>query len=408
MGRAARTDVPALRGGAPVRGEPLPPWPPPLEAAEAEEIARLLGGGAAVTRQLPRKRAFEAAFAAWCGVRFAVAVNSGTTALDLALEALRLPPDAVVLAADYGHPATVRRAAERHRLRLLDVAAGSWCLDPAAVERALAADGAGRIGAVVTTHLAGQPAGAAALAGLCAAAGVPLIEDAAHAHGAEGADGRRAGAFGRLGCFSLHDTKTLPAGEGGVVVTDDPVLAERIGRRHDLGRDPGGGPYDFRELGGNFRLSEPAAALAALRLRRLDADNARRQAAADALRRLLPADACLELLPPAPDVARHVHHFVAARYRPERCRGLGRGRFVLALSAEGIACSAGWPRPLRALPAVAARLDDAPANPVTDAAVAAAVWLDQRLLLDPRGPAQIVEAVARVQALADSLTGGRR
>jgi dTDP-4-amino-4,6-dideoxygalactose transaminase len=389
----------AIRGGAPVRAIPLPPWPPALEPAEAEELLECLRRGPDPLHRLARKRAFEKEFAAWCGVRFAIAVNSGTTALDLAVETLGLPDNAVVLAADYGHPSTIRYAAAHHRLRLLDVTADTCCLDEAAVAGALDEGG---VGCVITTHFAGQPAGAARLARLCAERGVPLIEDAAHAHGAIAA-GRRAGSFGSFGCFSLHDTKALPAGEGGVVVTDHAPLAERLWKLHDIGRAADGQPYDFIGLGGNFRLSELAATLASLRLRRLESDLARRQAAADEVQRSLPEDAPLVLLRREPDVELHGYHFLAARYRPEYCRGLSQMRFVLALNAEGIVCSTGWPRPLHALPEVRVPVPD---TPNTMAAIAESVWIDQRLLLERDGPAQIVEAILRVQRLADSL--GRR
>jgi dTDP-4-amino-4,6-dideoxygalactose transaminase len=391
-----RRDVLALRGGSPVRPEPLPPWPPALDPATASELQAWIADGARTDRHHTRKQAFEAAFAAFCGVRHAIAVNSGTTALDLAVEALGLSSDATILAADYGHPATIRYAATHHQLRLLDVAPGSLCLDPAAVEAALEEGG---VGCVITTHFAGQPAGAARLASICGRHGVPLIEDAAHAHGAL-CRGVRAGAFGRLGCFSLHDTKTLPAGEGGVVVTNDDDLAARIWRLHDIGRDPRGEAYAFAALGGNFRISAFAAALAHLRLARLEADADQRQTAADNVRRLLPADAPLALLPQAADVERHGYHFLPARYLPGQAQGLSRTRFVLALNAEGVPCTLGWPHPLRRIPGLSVRAEE---TPHTETAVGESVWLDQRLLLDRDGPEQIVAAVLKVQCLAGSL-----
>lgn len=393
----------ALRGGDKVRPEPLPPWPPALDPEARTALLDAVAGGAERSRLTRRKSAFEEAFAAHCGTRHAIGVNSGATALDLALESLALSPDAVVVAADYGHPSTVRLAAERHRLRLLDIDPDTLCLSPDRLAEALAR---GDVGCVILTHVAGQIAHAPRIVRLCAGAGVPLIEDAAHAHGAALRDGRRAGCFGTLACFSLHDTKTLPAGEGGVIVLDDDRLADRIRLRHDIGRRPGAGPYDFAALGGNHRLSEAAALLAQARLTRLDADNARRHAAVERLRACLPEDAPLALLPPGEAVAIHPHHVLPTRYRPERCEGASRQRVLLALSAEGIPCSGGWPRPLRALPG----LGETPStsHPATDRAVADAVWIDHRLLLDPRGPDQIVAAVEKLRRHASALQPARR
>ena len=253
----------ALRGGTPVRSEALPRWPPAPSEEALQELEELLTAPAVPGKprapwQMEQKRRFEEAFAAYCGTCHAIGVSSGTSALDLVVEALDLPADGVVVAANYGHPSTVQRAATRHRLRLLDVDPHTLCLAPAEVEEAL---GRGDVCCVLTTHFAGQPAGARALAELCATAGVPLVEDAAHAHGAL-AEGRRAGSFGLAGCFSLHGTKNLAGGEGGAVTTSDPELQRKIWRLHDIGRDPGSAPYDFVARGGNHRLSEPCALLA--------------------------------------------------------------------------------------------------------------------------------------------------
>jgi dTDP-4-amino-4,6-dideoxygalactose transaminase len=398
--RSVSADVLALRGGTPVRPAPPPLWPPQLDAVQADELLDRLQYAPSSTRQHVCKSAFEKEFAVYCGVRHAVAVNSGTTALDLAVHALALPADSVVVAADYGHPSTIHYAARHHRLRLVDIAADSCCLDPDAVAAALEDGG---VGCVLTTHFAGQPAGVTALAELCARYAVPLIEDAAHAHGAKVA-GKRAGAFGAFGCFSLHDTKAVPAGEGGVVVTDDEALVQKVWQLHDIGRSAGAQPYDFIGLGGNFRLSEIGATLASLRLRRLQSDMARREAAAEQVRRQLPRDAPVALLPRAPGIEAHGYHFLATRYRPEYCHNLTRTRFILAVNAEGIPCNPGWPRPLHALPGIRS---DTVETPKTTAAIAEAVWFDQRLLLDPDGPGQIVEAVLRVQKLAHTLTRSR-
>ena len=253
---------------------------------------------------------------------------------------------------------------------------------------------------MITTHFAGQPGSIAKLSNLCERFGVPLIEDAAHAHGAI-ASGRKAGTFGSFGCFSLHDTKTLPAGEGGVILTNDPTLAGRVQKLHDLGREAGSQPYEFLALGGNYRMSELVAATASLRLRRLEANAIRRSAGASELRELISNNLPLKPLELEPEVSRHGYHFFPTRYRPEYCHGLSRTRFVLALNAEGIPCNAGWPRPLHALPGV----HGTEANtPLTTAAIADSVWIDQRLLLDLEGPRQIVEALLRIQCLADTIT----
>jgi dTDP-4-amino-4,6-dideoxygalactose transaminase len=400
--------LPALRlhGGEAAISVPLPRWPR-LAPSDATSIIRCLteqpwalGQADCPPGGLFKKR-FEEDFAAQVGTRFALGVASGTTALDLAFEALAVPDDRLVVAASYGHPATIQRAARTHRLLLLDVDPDTLCLAPAEVGAALRR---GDIGCVIMTDFAGQPAGAPELRRLCDEAGVPLMEDASHAHGAR-LGGRAAGSFGRLGCFSLHATKNLPAAEGGVIATDDEALYRWLWRAHDLGRDPGGGPYAFQSLGGNHRLSEIHAALAMAEMPHLIEHARQRMVRIDEAHRRL-AGGPLELLPRAPGVELHAHHLVPARYRAEAAGGVSRHRFALALSAEGVPCHTGWPAPLAALPALRARCLPHP-TPVTEGAIATSLWLDRRLFDQETTAERVPEAVAKVVAQAPRLARGR-
>jgi dTDP-4-amino-4,6-dideoxygalactose transaminase len=391
-----------LLGGSPTRDEPLPPWPSLSEEA-ASELASLVAHGpwALGQKNSPAggkyKALFEEGFAALCGTRFALAVSTGTTALDMAVEALGLKPGGLVVAANYGHPATIRRAAQSHRLLLLDVRRDTLCLDPAQLEAALGRDPR----CVITTHFAGQPGGVEEIAALCREARVPLIEDASHAHGAT-VRGRVAGSFGDVGCFSLHATKNLPAGEGGIITLDDEELYRRLWREHDLGRDRGEGPYCFSTLGGNHRMSEVHALLALSGLPRLKDESARCSAAVEELRRRLGDGGPLELLAVEPGVDLHTYHLVVTRYRPERCRGLSRKRFILAMCAEGIPCNSGWPATLAGLPFIRP-LAEPHATPEADRSLGETVWFDRGLFLQEEGVGQLVAAVEKIKAQAHAL-----
>lgn len=393
----------ALRGGSPVRAEPLPPWPLPDRPETVEAVAALLSGRATAKAgnrlaSTEQKELFEKSFADYCGTRFAVAVSTGTVALDLSIEALALPTGGVVIAANYGHPSTVRRAAQSHRLLLLDVAADSLCLSPDELAEALPRYD---VRCVITTHFAGQPGGIERIASLCEGAGVPLIEDASHAHGAA-VNGRRVGSFGKLGCFSLHSTKNLAAGEGGIITTWDEECFPNLWRSHDIGRNPDSSPYDFVALGGNYRLAEINALLALHRLNDLEKQNAKRMAAAEALRGQMPADCPLELLPLERGVELHAYHLLVARYRPEHCSNLSRARFILAMCAEGILCNAGWPAPLSKIGALKPHVESHN-TPVADGFINDSVYIDQRLLLEEDGVGQILEALAKIKALAGTM-----
>ena len=174
----------------------------------------------------PSVRDFEAAFARYVGVDHAVGVANGTDAIALALRALGVGAGQRVLTvANAGCPGSAAIAQVGAQVNWVDVDEQRLTLAPDALAQALAA---GPVAAVIATHLYGQMADMPAIAALCRQAGVPLIEDCAQAHGAA-LDGRRAGRWGLLACFSFYPTKNLGAlGDGGAVVTGDAALAERL------------------------------------------------------------------------------------------------------------------------------------------------------------------------------------
>jgi dTDP-4-amino-4,6-dideoxygalactose transaminase len=249
------------------------------QAPQIEELKRallgVLGSGWYVLGE--QVRAFEAAFARYCGVGHAVGVGNGTDALELALRAVGVVAgDAVVTVANAGGYASTAIRACGARARYVDVDAETQVVDPGAVASALAE----RPRAVVVTHLYGRLAPVEAIAGLARDAGVALIEDCAQAHGAR-RGGVYAGAFGDLGCYSFYPTKNLGAlGDGGAVISNDGALAGRVRQLRQYGWEA---KYHAALAGGrNSRLDEIQAALLAVKLGRLDADNERRRAIARA------------------------------------------------------------------------------------------------------------------------------
>jgi dTDP-3-amino-3,4,6-trideoxy-alpha-D-glucose transaminase len=230
----------------------------------------------------PEVVAFEREFADATGTTEAVGVASGTDALELALRALELPPQSEVICPNLtanATPTAIVRAG--HRPVLVDVDPETLTIDP---ERAEAARSPATA-AVVAVHLYGRPAPLAELLEL----GLPLVEDAAQAHGLQ-IDGGPAGSLGVAGCFSFYPTKNLRAfGDAGAVVTSDPALAESVRELRVYGERP---RHFARRPGTNSRLDELQAALLRVGLQRLEADNRRRAEIADvydrALRRTSP------------------------------------------------------------------------------------------------------------------------
>jgi dTDP-4-amino-4,6-dideoxygalactose transaminase len=237
-------------------------------------VARVVEGGGFIMG--PEVAAFEEAFAAFCGTRRAVGVASGTAAIHLALAALGVGPgDEVVTVA---HTFTASAEAVAHagaRVRFVDVDDVTGGMDP----KALAGAAAGAA-AVLPVHLYGLPVDMAAVTAVAGEAGVPVVEDAAQAHGATvayvpGEPPRRAGSLGRLAAFSFYPGKNLGAfGDAGAVTTDDDELADRVARLRDHGRVS---KYEHAEVGWGERLDTLQAAVLRVKLERLEAGNAARE-----------------------------------------------------------------------------------------------------------------------------------
>ena len=302
-------------------------------------IGRVVASGGFILG--PEVAAFEQEFAAFCGARRSVGVGSGTAALHLALAAAGVGPgDEVVTVA---HTFTATAEAVGHagaRPRFVDVDEATGGMDPKALDGAL--DGAA---AVVPVHLYGLPVDVDAIAALAEAAGVPLVEDAAQAHGATVAGGagapRRAGTLGRLAAFSFYPGKNLGAfGDAGAVTTGDDRLAERVARLRDHGRS---GKYEHVEAGWGERLDALQAAVLRVKLRRLEAGNAARERLARRYDQALAGVGDL-VLPARPEGRRSAWHLYAVRS--------GRRDQLLAhCRAAGVEAGSHYPLPLHLQPA---------------------------------------------------------
>ena len=245
-------------------------------------LARVLESGRYILG--PEVDAFEAAFAAWLGRAHAVGTGNGTDAIELALRACGIGRSRgtgdLVFTVSHTAVATVAAIERAGAVPVLvDIEPGGFTMDPAALAEALRSPpGGGRPAAVLPVHLYGEPAQLGAILELARAHGLRIIEDCAQSHGALYGD-RPAGSFGDIACFSFYPTKNLGAlGDGGIVATDDPVLATALREIREYGwRER----YVSAGIGINTRLDPIQAAILAVKLPRLHADNARRQAIAE-------------------------------------------------------------------------------------------------------------------------------
>ncbi len=248
----------------------------------------------------PTVRAFEEQVAAYCECQHAVGVASGTDALRLTLAALEIGPGDEVITTPFTFIATANTISRSGaRPVFVDIDPPTFNLDPEAVRGAITP----RTRAILPVHLYGQMADMDPIMDLAEAHGLQVIEDAAQAIGAR-YKGRRAGSIGNAGCFSFYPTKNLGTyGDGGMVVTNDAALAERLDvlRRHG-GRQK----YHAEVLGFNSRLDALQAAILGAKLPHLDAWNEARRAVAQRYHELL-ADLPVGTPYDSPN-GRHVYH----------------------------------------------------------------------------------------------------
>jgi len=307
-----------------------------IKAEVEAAVGRVLESGHYVLG--PEVEAFEREFAAYCGAPHAVAVNSGTSALHLALLAAGIGPGDEVITTPFTFVATASAVCNAGaRPVFVDIRRDSFTIDPDLIEAAITP----RTRALIPVHLYGQPADMNPILDIARRHGLSVIEDACQAHGAE-YEGRRAGSMGDLGCFSFYPGKNLGAcGEGGLVVARDAEHARKVRMLRDWGQER---KYEHALPGFNFRMDAIQGAILRIKLRRLDAWTEGRRAAAARYATLL-ADAGVDI-PAEMPYARHVYHVYAVRTGERRAR-------QDALHAEQIQTGIHYPIPVHLQPAYA-------------------------------------------------------
>lgn len=300
------------------------------EEMEREVLGVLRSGRLA---QGPKVAELESLFAQVHGVDHAVAVNSGTTALVAALQALAIGPGDEVVTSPFTFVATLNAILEAGATARFADIGDDFQLDPDAAAACVGE----RTAAVLPVHLYGQMADIGAFAALASRRGLALVEDAAQAVGAE-RGGMRAGATG-VGCFSLYATKNVSTGEGGMITTSDPDLADRLRVLRNQGMRE---RYVYEVAGHNYRLTDLAAAVGLPQMRRLEEITAARRANAAVLTEGLGDLEGLRTPPEPPPGATHVWHQYTVRVTAEA--PISRDEFVTALTERGIGCGVYYPR----------------------------------------------------------------
>ncbi len=338
----------------------------------------------------PIVKRFEAEFAAFQHCAHGVSLANGTVALEVALEALGIGPgdDVIVPAISFISTATAVSRVGATPV-FVDIERYTFNLDP---ERAAAAVSP-KTKALIAVHFGGQLADMDHLTALAAERGLILIEDAAHAHGSEW-NGRRAGSLGVAGTFSFQNSKVMTAGEGGMLTTNDAELAARVRSLADQGRRPGEGWFFHFDLGANYRLTAWQAAVLVAQLERLPEQIQRRRRNAELLRAELAGIEGLRFQEPPGAPNAHSYYLLLGRI-DAASSGVTRDQFHQALTAQGVPCTPFYPHPLYANPLYRRGGCRVEPCPVSEACIADAFWLPQRVLMGDEETTREIAAFIR-------------
>ena len=327
--------------------------------------------------------AFEEEFAAYCQAEQGIAVNSGTSALHLALLAAGIGPGDEVITIPFTFVATVSAIDYTGaRAVFVDIDPVSYTMDVSQIEQAITE----RTRAIMPVHLYGQMADMDPIMEIARHHNLIVIEDAAQAHGAE-YKGRRAGSIGDIGCFSFYPGKNLGAyGEGGAVVTNNPEYAHKIRVLRDWGAEE---KYYHKYKGYNYRMDGIQGAILRVKLRHLEAWTEARRAHAVRYRELLGA-AGLQAPTEMPE-RRHVYHVYAVRVQD-------REAVQRALNAQEIQSGIHYPVPVHLQEAhrdLGYKAGDFPCSEQVSKEVLSLPMYPE---LPEDAPRQVVEALTRIFA----------
>jgi dTDP-4-amino-4,6-dideoxygalactose transaminase len=413
-GASAADEPLAILGGKPVRRGRFSAWPiiaendekAWMEVLRKKKWCRIDGDYA---------NRFEETWARIMGAKHCVAVANGTSALITSLAALGVGPGDEVLVPPYTFVATVNAVLVHHALPVfVDTDPETFQVDARLLESSITE----RTACILPVHIGGSAADMDAILAVAARHKLPVVEDACQAALGEW-KGRKLSTLGDLGCFSFQASKNLNSGEGGAILTSDDRLAGECRSFQNNGRATVGG-LNYARNGANLRITEFQAALLLTQLSRLEEQSRRREQNARYL---------TELLREIPGIAparmyegctRNAYHLYMFRYDPAEFEGLPRSKFLQAMGAEGIPCSAGY-SPLYREPFLKATLESRPFRavysprriadylqriqcPANDRLCEQGVWLYQTVFLGPRSDMdQIAEAVRKIRKQAGRL-----
>ncbi|GLC81976.1 DegT/DnrJ/EryC1/StrS family aminotransferase [Lacrimispora brassicae] len=334
----------ALKGGVPVRSTPFPQWPQ-ISENDINNLANTLQNGTWYRGMGDTNNEvdqFEKLYAKRLNLDYGLAVINGTAALNIAVQALDFEPGSEILVSSYTYAASAYCILKAGlKPVFIDIDENTYNIDPLCLEQAITS----RTRAIVVVHFGGYPVDFGRILPLAEKYGLKVIEDCAHAHGAEWL-GKPVGSWGDIACFSFHSAKNLTCGEGGFIATRDRKLYEKCWLLHNMGRKIDGLWCEHQEVGENYRFYPLGASLLLSQYQEFERYQNLREQNMLYFQGLLSKTPFLKPLAEDQRVTKHGLHLFICRYDSELFHGILRHRFLAALQAEGIPCHIGYKFPL--------------------------------------------------------------
>jgi len=380
----------AINGGKPLRNKDFPTWPI-WDKREEELLLEVLRSGKWGSLHGVKTKEFENLFKSYHNAKFAKAVSSGTTGLYASLRALDIKLGDEVVVPAYTFLATASVVLEVGGIPVFaDIDPETYNISPQSVEDIITS----RTKGIIPVHLGGNPADMSSLKKIAKEKGLFILEDSAQAWGAEW-EGVKVGAIGDCGVFSFQSSKNITSGEGGIILTNDENLAERISSFVNCGRMEGKIWYEHYLLGSNFRITEFQSAILIAQLERYEKLRKKREENALYLSKRISEIEGLKPLKRDQRATSHSYHLFIIRYDKRYFNDIPKEKIIKALNAEGIPVYAGYSLPLykqplfrsddvkKLLKFIGTNIDYEKINlPLTErACYEEALWLNQRVLL---------------------------
>lgn len=311
----------------------IPAWPL-ADQKEEQLLKEVLDSSIWWRNPGTQVKAFEDEYAQFCQCKGAVSTANGTVAIEIALKALKIGHGDEVIVPAFTFYSTVSAVLAIGAIPVLvDVSADDYCIEPDAVKRAVS----DKTKAVIVVHMAGNVVDMDAMNAIAREYNLYIIEDAAHAHGAE-YKGRKAGTLGNCGTFSFQNAKLLTAGEGGMITGNDEAFLNTAFLESNCGREQGDTTYQHVLVGTNARLSEFQGAVLRAQLLRLKEQLRKREENYQYLKGLLEGIGGITLQKIGEDVTLNSHYMVMFYYDENYFKG-SRQEFIQYLREKGIPCN---------------------------------------------------------------------